>query len=151
MARDTLIPKFFAEVHPKYKTPYRAILFLLPISLAFGFTGLLDQVITFSILSALMVYVLTAYMMLKFRKMYPIGTIERGYIAPWHPIPAVIVLILAVATLFGMYFGYWINLFAGFAFYFLASVWFVLHRSNSLDLNSFLSFDVSKWPRPKGY
>lgn len=42
MARDTLIPKSFAKVHPKYKTPYRAILFLLPISVAFGFTGLLD-------------------------------------------------------------------------------------------------------------
>ena len=49
MARDTLIPEVFAAVHPRYKTPYRAVVFLLPIALAFGFTGLLDQVITFSI------------------------------------------------------------------------------------------------------
>jgi ethanolamine permease len=151
MARDTLIPEFFAAVHPKYKTPYRAIVFLLPISLAFGFTGLLDQVITFSILSALLVYVLTAYMMLKFRKMYPIGTIERGYVAPWHPIPAILVLGLAIVTLFGMYFGYWVNLVAGFAFYLLASVWFVLHRSNSIDMSLFISAGGLKWPRPQGY
>ncbi len=56
MSKDTLIPNMFSAVHPKYKTPYRSILFLLPISMAFGYTGLLDQVITFSILSALFVY-----------------------------------------------------------------------------------------------
>jgi len=151
MAKDTLIPRTFAALHPKYKTPYRAILFLLPISVAFGFTGLLDQVITFSILSALMVYILTAYMMIKFRKMYPLGSIERGYIAPWHPIPAVLVLLLTVATLIGMYFGYWSNLLAGFLFYLLASIWFVFHRSKVLDVKSFIKADAIKWPRPRGY
>ena len=151
MAKDTLIPSAFAALHPKYKTPYRAILFLLPISIAFGFTGLLDQVITFSILSALMVYILTAVMMIKFRKMYPKGSIDRGYIAPWHPIPAVLVLLLTGATLVGMYFGYWSNLLAGFLFYLLASIWFVFHRSKALDIKSFIKADTKKWPRPHGY
>ncbi len=151
MAKDTLIPDFFAEVHPKYKTPYRAIVFLLPISIAFGFTGLLDQVITFSILSSLLVYLLTGYMMFKFRKMYPLGSIERGYIAPWHPLPSILVLVLASATLLGMYFGYWINLVSGFVFYLLASLWFLLYRYKFLDFESFLSHGTSCWPRPKGY
>lgn len=151
MANDTLLPKFFAVLHPKYKTPYRAILFLLPISIAFGFTGLLDQVITFSIFSALMVYIFTAYMMVKFRQMYPLGTIERGYTAPWHPLPAVIVVVLTLLTLFGMYFGYFINIMSGFAFYLLASVWFVYHRSKFLDPKSFLHEGASSWPKPKGY
>lgn len=151
MSRDTLIPKVFAVVHPKYKTPYRAIVFLMPISIAFGFTGLLDQVITFSIFSALLVYIFTAFMMFKFRSMYPLDTIDRGYVAPWHPLPALLVLILACATLFGMYFGYWINLMAGLAFYLLASLWFVLHRSKYLDFDTFLSTGSSHWPRPQGY
>lgn len=151
MSRDTLIPEAFSAIHPKYKTPYRAIVFLMPISIAFGFTGLLDQVITFSILSALLVYLLTAYMMFKFRRMYPIGSIDRGYIAPWHPFPALIVIVLSAATLFGMYFGYWTNLLAGFAFYLLASLWFVLHRSRSLDMTRFIAHGASYWPRPKGY
>lgn len=151
MSRDTLIPEVFAAVHPKYKTPYRAIVFLLPIALAFGFTGLLDQVITFSILSALLVYLLTAYMMIKFRKMYPIGSIERGYVAPWHPIPAVIVLVLAFATLVGMYFGYFINILSGFAFYFIASLWFAVHRYKFLNIKLFLSKGIAHWPRPRGY
>ncbi len=151
MSRDTLIPGTFSALHPKYKTPYRAIIFLLPISIAFGFTGLLDQVITFSILSALLVYIITACMMIKFRKMYPLGSIKRGYTAPWHPLPAIIVIILAAATLTGMYFGYWINILSCFIFYFIASIWFIFHRSKFLKVHEFLSRGVSSWPRPKGY
>lgn len=151
MSRDTLIPEAFSAVHPKYKTPYRAILFLLPISMAFGFTGLLDQVITFSIMSALLVYIFMAYMMFKFRKMYPMGSIQRGYVAPWHPFPAVILLILTLATLTGMYFGYWVNLLAGLMFYFLASLWFTLHRYKFVDTKSFLKVGATRWPRPRGY
>ncbi|MBP1759495.1 MAG: amino acid transporter [Firmicutes bacterium] len=151
MSRDTLIPSAFSAVHPKYKTPYRAILFLLPISIAFGYTGLLDQVITFSILSALLVYLFMGYMMFKFRKMYPMGSIERGYIAPWHPIPAVILVVLTLTTLGGMYFGYWVNVLAGLLFYFLASLWFTLHRYKFVDTNAFLQAGASRWPRPRGY
>lgn len=151
MSRDTLIPGVFAVTHPKYKTPYRAIVFLLPISIAFGFTGLLDQVITFSILSAILVYVLTAVMMFKFRKMYPLGSIQRGYTSPWHPLPAIVLLTLALATLVGMYFGYWINLLSGFAFYFIASLWFTIHRFKFVDTDTFIAAGAVNWPRPEGY
>ncbi|KJR45383.1 Monomethylamine permease [Desulfosporosinus sp. I2] len=124
---------------------------MLPISLAFGYTGLLDQVITFSILSALLVYLFMGYMMFKFRKMYPMGTIERGYVAPWHPIPALILLVLTLTTLGGMYFGYWVNVLAGLLFYFLASLWFTLHRYKFVDTKAFLQAGASRWPRPRGY
>lgn len=148
MARDTLIPRWFGAVHPKYKTPYRAILFLLPISLSFGFTGLLDQVITFSILSGVMIYVLMGYMMFKFRKMYPLGSIDRGYISPWHPFPAIVLTVLALLTLSALYLGYWINLLAGITFYMIASVWFVFHRYKYVDPNTLIK---AHWPRPQGY
>ncbi len=148
MSRDTLIPEQFGQLHPKYKSPHRAILFLLPISLAFGFTGMLDQVVTFSILSALLVYAFTAIMMFKFRNMYPEGHIERAYICPAHPIPAIVLFILTLATLVGMYFGYWINILGGLTFYFLASLWFIKYRYKEVDLETFLT---THWPRPKGF
>jgi ethanolamine permease len=151
MSRDTLIPGFFAAVHPKYKTPYRAIVFLLPISIAFGFTGLLDQTVTFSILSAVIAYIFTAIMMVKFRMMYPIGSIDRGYISPWHPLPAILVLVLSVLTLVGMYLGYWINILGGLVFYILASIWFVTHRAKNVDTEKFIQAGSVNWPRPKGY
>lgn len=92
-------------------------MFLLPISMAVAFTGMLDQVVTFSIFSALMIYMLTVIMMFRFRKMYPLGTIERGYVCPIHPIPAFLAGILVCLTLFGMYLGYWVNMLGGVAFY----------------------------------
>ena len=151
MSRDTLIPGAFAVVHPRYKTPYRAILFLLPISIVFGFTGLLDQVITFSILSALLVYLLCAWMMFKFRRMYPLDYIRRGYVAPWHPFPALLLLVLVLATIGGMYFGYWENLLSGFVFYLIASFWFTLHRYKFVDYRTLLQAGAAHWPRPRGY
>nr|WP_288699506.1 amino acid permease [uncultured Dorea sp.] len=149
MSRDGLIPPIFAKTHPKYKTPYRATVFLLPISMAFAFTGMLDQVVTFSIFSALMVYVLTVIMMFQFRKMYPLGTIERGYVAPIHPVPALIAAVLIGMTLLGMYLGYWINILGGVAFYFLASVWFLKRRLKFIDKSQFLKAGTQKWPKPK--
>ena len=80
--------------------------------------------------------------------MYPHGTIERGYICPVHPIPAIILFVLTIATLVGMYFGYWINILGGLLFYSLASVWFVSYRYKSVDLEHFIK---PRWPRPKGY
>ncbi|MBS4026438.1 MAG: APC family permease, partial [Clostridia bacterium] len=148
MARDTLIPAWFGGVHPKYKTPYRAIVFLVPISLSFAFTGLLDQVIAFSILSGIYIYLLVGIMMLKFRQMYPLGNLNRGYIAPWHPYPAVFLIILTLMVFVGFYLGYAVNLLAGTVFYILASIWFVVHRYKFVDTHTFLK---SKWPRPQGY
>jgi len=150
MSRDTLIPEIFGVLHPKYKTPYRAILFLLPIAVAFGYTGMLDQVITFSIMSAILVYILSAIMMIKFRRMYPIGTIERAYVSPFHPFPSIILFFLAVLTLIGMYFGYWVNIVSGLAFYFLASIWFKKRRESYIKYESFIGKNT-KWPRAEGY
>lgn len=45
--------------------------------------------------------------------MYPLKTIDRGYIAPIHPIPAVVTIILACAALFGMSLTYEINIILG--------------------------------------
>jgi len=63
----------------------------------------------------------------------------------------VMLLVLTSATLVGMYFGYWINLLAGFIFYFLASLWFTQHRYKFVDTASFIEAGADYWPRPNGY
>ncbi len=148
MSKDTLIPDVFSALHPKYKTPYRAIIFMLPIALVFGFAGVLDQIVTFSIISAILVYIFTAYMIIKFRKMYPLGRLKRSYISPLHPFPAIIVLGLCILALFGIYFGYWKNLLGGILFYFIASIWFVKRRYKFVDKKIFIQ---KSWKRPDGY
>lgn len=148
LSRDTILPDAFAADHPRFHTPYRAILFLLPISVAFAFTGLLDQIITFSIFSAILIYILTAIMMLRFRKMYPLKTIQRGYKAPIHPVPTIITIILACCALGGMFLTYGINMLSGIVFYALASVWFIRRRYKFIDKDAFLKKGIEKWGMP---
>jgi ethanolamine permease len=148
MGRDRYIPEWFAAVHPRYRTPYRAILLLVPIGVAFGFTGLLDQVVTFSILSGLLGYTVMPLNMLLFRRKWPLDSIKRGYVHPGHPIPALVLLILCGLTYFSIYLGYGRQLLVMLGFYVLASLWFVLHRYRYVHRGAQFTMP---WPRPRGY
>lgn len=148
LGRDRYMPVFFGAIHPKYRTPYRSIIFLVPIAISFAFTGALDQVITFSILSGLLGYTFMSFNMIKFRKMWPLGSIHRGYIHPFHPLPAITLLILCCATYFATFLGYGATLLSIMAFYILASIWFVLRRYKFVKRADQFSMP---WPRPKGY
>jgi ethanolamine permease len=148
MGRDQFIPRFFGGVHPRYKTPYRAIIFLMPIAISFGYTGLLDQVITFSIISGLLMYGIMPINMIRFRRLYPMGSIKRGYVSPFHPFPAIILMLFVIATFIAIYFGYWRNLVAAIAFYLIASIWFEVHRFKMVNRAKLYTMP---WPRPKGY
>jgi ethanolamine permease len=142
------MPVFFGAIHPHYRTPYRAIIFLVPIAVAFAFTGLLDQVITFSILSGLLGYTFMSFNVFKFRKMWPLGTIHRGYVHPLHPIPAITLLILCGATYFATFLGYGSTLLSIMAFYVIASIWFTVRRYKFVKRADQFTMP---WPRPKGY
>jgi ethanolamine permease len=148
MGRDRYLPEFFGAIHPKYRTPYRSILFLVPIAVSFAFTGLLDQVITFSILSGLLSYTFMTFNMMKFRRMWPLGSIHRGYVHPFHPLPALTLLALCCLTYFATFLGYGATLLSVMSFYILASLWFVLRRYPYVRRAEQFSMP---WPRPRGY
>ncbi len=148
LGRDRYMPVFFGAIHPRYRTPYRSILFLVPIAISFAFTGLLDQVITFSILSGLLGYTFMSFNMVKFRKMWPLGSIHRGYIHPFHPLPAITLFVLCCATYFATFLGYGVSLLSIMAFYIVASLWFVFRRYQFVKRGDQFTMN---WPRPKGY
>ena len=148
MGRDQFVPRFFGGVHPRYKTPYRSVLFLIPIAMAFGYTGLLDQVITFSIISGCLIYAVMPLNIIRFRRLYPMGSIRRGYVYPFHPWPAFVLALFVALTFVAVYFGYWRNLVGAMAFYILASIWFTFHRYRMVDRSKLYTMP---WPRPKGY
>ncbi|PUA20780.1 amino acid permease [Glaciimonas sp. PCH181] len=148
LGRDRYMPAFFGAIHPRYRTPYRSIIFLVPIAVSFAFTGLLDQVITFAILSGLLGYTFMSFNIFKFRKMWPLGSIHRGYIHPFHPIPAITLLILCSATYFATFLGYGSALLSIMAFYIIASIWFTLRRYKFVKRADQFTMP---WPRPKGY
>ncbi len=148
MGRDRYMPTWFGAVHPRYRTPYRTILFLIPIAVSFAFTGLLDQVITFSILSGLLGYTFMPMNMYMFRKKWPLGSIKRGYVHPFHPLPAIVLLILCTATFFATFLGYGSQLLAMMAFYIVASLWFAFHRYRYVRRGDQFTMP---WPKPLGY
>ncbi|MFX1675899.1 amino acid permease [Paraburkholderia sp. A2WS-5] len=148
MSRDRYMPMWFGAVHPRYRTPYRAIIFLVPIAISFAFTGLLDQVITFSILSGLLGYTFMSINIVKFRRKWPLGSINRGYVHPFHPIPAIVLACLCSATYFATYLGYGASLLSIMAFYIVASIWFALHRYKYVKRGDQFTMN---WPRPRDY
>ncbi len=148
MGRDRYLPQFFAAVHPKYRTPYRAIIFLIPIAASFGFLQLLAPTITFSILSGLLGYTFMPINMFRFRGKWPLDSIKRGYVHPFHPIPSIVLLALCAATYIAVYLGFGTQLLAMMLFYIVASVWFVLFRYKYVRRGD--QFTMA-WPRPKGY
>ena len=148
LGRDRYMPAWFGAVHPVYRTPFRSIIFLIPIAVSFAFTGLLDQVITFSILSGLLGYTFMTINITKFRRQWPLGSIDRGYVHPLHPLPMIALLILCVATYFATFLGYGSTLLATMSFYIVASLWFHFRRYPFVERGAQFTMP---WPRPVGY
>ena len=148
MGRDRYLPAWFSAVHPRYRTPFRSIIFLIPVVAIFALKVPLAQIITFSILSGLLNYTFMPINVWKFRKMWPLGSIRRGYEHPFHPIPAIVLMILCLTTFFAVYLGYGRQLLAMMAFYIIISIWFSLRRYQFVRRADQFTMN---WPRPKGY
>ena len=148
LGRDRYLPAWFSAVHPKYRTPYRSIIFLLPIALAFAFISDLNQAITFSILSGVLQYTFMSINIVMFRKKWPLGSIQRGYTHPFHPLPAIVLFILCVITYFAIFLGYGAQLTAMVVFYLVVSIWFHFYRYQYVRRGDQFTMP---WPKPKGY
>jgi ethanolamine permease len=155
MSRDRYLPEWFGAVHPRYHTPFRAIVFLVPVAIAFALLPvllnkptLLATVITFSILSGLLTYSFMGPNFIRFRRLWPMGTITRGYVLPLYPAPAIALIALSALVFFATFLGYGTALLSILAFYLLASVWFVRRRYKYVRRGAQFTADL---PRPRGY
>jgi len=148
LGRDRYLPTWFSAVHPKYRTPYRSILFLLPIALAFAFIADLNQAITFSILSGVLHYTFMSINIIMFRRKWPVGSIRRGYTHPFHPIPALTLFVLCAITFFAIFLGYGSQLSAMVIFYVIVSLWFHFYRYQYVRRGDQFTMP---WPKPQGY
>ena len=148
LGRDRYLPTWFSAVHPKYRTPYRSIVFLVPIALAFAFIANLGQAITFSILSGVLQYTFMSINVVMFRNKWPLGSIRRGYTHPFHPLPAIVLFVLCVVTYFAIFLGYGAQLTAMVVFYIIMSLWFHFYRYQYVRRGDQFTLP---WPKPKGY
>jgi APA family basic amino acid/polyamine antiporter len=111
MARDGLLPKVFARVHPKYRTPWINTLVVgLAVATAAGFFDInfLGDATSVGTLAAFAIVCLTVIWL---RRTHP--EIPRGYRVPLYPIVPILGIVscvwlitsvpIAVLTLFGWY------------------------------------------------
>lgn len=105
-ARAGYLPGWLGAVHPKFKTPHRAILAggvvgILAIFsdelLSFGGQTLTANIVTMSVFGALLMYILSMASLFKLRRSQP--HLVRSYRAPGYPIVPAIALIGAVICL----------------------------------------------------
>ncbi len=98
MARDGMLPKFLCKVHPKYKTPYIAILLVGVLAFALVSTNSIHYVAFLSLFTDLFYYVIGIASALGLRKKYP--DILRPYTAKALivGVPISIVLYLLMMT-----------------------------------------------------
>ncbi len=88
MARTGYLPKFLAKVHPKYHTPYWALLIPGLVGIGAALTGLTAMVITISVFGAVAMYLLSLVSFFVLRAKEP--NLNRPFKVKWHPfIPAV--------------------------------------------------------------
>ncbi len=80
IARDGMLPKKCAEVHPKYNTPYIALLVHAVISILLICTRNLGEITTLVTFSAMLFNTLTFVCVIRLRKKYP--DMERPYRVP---------------------------------------------------------------------
>jgi ethanolamine permease len=123
LARAGYLPEFLAKVHPRFKTPHRAIIAGGVIGIAaiysdnliqFGGQTLTANIVTMSVFGAIVMYIISMMALFKLRKSEP--NMERPYRAPLFPIFPAFALGAAVVCLATMV---WFNflvavVFAGF-------------------------------------
>jgi len=122
MARDGLVPKkFFADVHPKFRTPWKSTiltgLFVICLS---GFLPI-DALLHLTNIGTLLAFVIVCTAVLIMRKKYP--NAERPFRCPWVPFVPVMGVLSCLMLMFSLPAANWWRLFVwlliGFVIYFL--------------------------------
>ncbi|PXX41403.1 ethanolamine permease [Undibacterium pigrum] len=102
LARENYLPHFFAKIHPRFKTPHRAILAGGAIGIAaiysdelikIGGQSLTANILTMSVFGALLMYIVSMLALFKLRRAEP-DTV-RPFRAPFYPYSPVFALISA--------------------------------------------------------
>jgi ethanolamine permease len=119
----------------------------MPIAIAFAFSGFLDQVITFSIVSGLVCYVMIPFSLIRFRKMFPQHSNKvRPFVGPLQPWISYFTIFLAAVIMSTLQWGYRYNLIFALLFYAIAYFYFN-RRYRSLEVTHDWG-ETMGWPEP---
>ena len=117
LARAGFLPAYFAQVHPRFKTPVRALVAGGVVGVAavfsdefitFGGQSLTANIVTMAVLGALVMYIVSMAALFKLRQTEP--TLERPFRAPFYPVFPAIALGTGVVCLVALvYFNFMLS------------------------------------------
>ena len=120
MGLDGLLPKSFAHLHPKYKTPYKANLAILVIVGLFAAFVPGDIVGDMTSIGTLFAFILVCISVIVLRKREP--DMKREFKTPWVPFVPILGVIVCLAMIYGLGWTNWLRLLGwlvlGFIIYF---------------------------------
>jgi APA family basic amino acid/polyamine antiporter len=121
MGKDGLLPKAFGDLHPKYKTPYKANLAILIIVGLFAAFIPGDIVGDMTSIGTLFAFILVCFSVIVLRKTEP--NMKREFKTPLVPLVPILGIVVCLAMIYGLGWTNWLRLLLwlaiGLAIYFL--------------------------------
>lgn len=115
LARSGYLPSVLSAVNPRFQTPHWALFAGGLVGIITLFTGTTDQIIIFSALGAIVMYIISMLSLFKLRRTHP--SLDRPFKAPFYPyFPAIALLLSFISLIAIVYFNVMISLlfFCGF-------------------------------------
>jgi ethanolamine permease len=150
LSRAGFLPRFFSQLHPRFKTPYVAIIAggVFGIAVIFsddliqiGGQSLSANIVTMSVFGAIIMYVISMLSVFQLRKKEPF--LDRPFLAPFYPFfPSIALLLSGVCLVTLIYFNFLVSLIFFGMFILCSACAFVFYRqeNNAAELIS----DVEK-------
>lgn len=93
LARAGYLPRFLAQVNQRFRTPHWSLIVGGLIGLAALFSGTTGEIITLSVLGALVMYIISLLSLFRLRKTEP--NLARSFRTPFYPIVPLVALLLS--------------------------------------------------------
>jgi APA family basic amino acid/polyamine antiporter len=108
MGKDGLLPRAFGDLHPKYKTPYKANLAILVIVGLFAAFIPGDIVGDMTSIGTLFAFILVCFSVIVLRKTEP--DMKREFKTPFVPLVPILGIIVCLAMIYGLGWTNWLRL-----------------------------------------
>lgn len=131
MGKDGLLPRAFSDVHPKFKTPYKANLVILVIVGLFAAFIPGDIVGDMTSIGTLFAFILVCISVIVLRKTEP--DMKREFKTPFVPLVPILGIIVCLAMIYGLGWTNWLRLLVWLAIGLV--IYFVYSKKNS-NLNN---------------
>ena len=108
MGKDGLLPKVFSELHPKYRTPYKANLIILVLVGLFAAFIPGDIVGDMTSIGTLFAFILVSASVIVLRKTEP--NLVRKFKSPMVPLVPILGILVCLAMIYGLGWTNWLRL-----------------------------------------